>query len=119
MPAVPKALEKLRAIIGKPIVINSGYRCPKHPVEVAKAQPDKGPHPKGEAADISVDGMSARQLYEAAQKVPEFQGFGVDDAQNYLHVDIRKTPAKWCYLSGHTIPWHESPHPAIPGSVDV
>ncbi len=117
--AVPEALEKLRTIVGKPIHINSGYRCTLHPVEAAKAHPGEGPHPKGEAADITVKGMTARELYSKAQEVPEFQGFGVDDQNDYLHVDIRKTPAKWCYSGGHTVPWHENPNPVIPGAVNV
>lgn len=103
--AVPQALEKLRDIVGKPIVVNSGYRCPQHPVEAAKSEP--GMHSKGKAADVHVVGMTARQLYAEAVKIPEFHGFGVDDEGGYIHVDIRETPARWCYSGGHTTKWHE------------
>lgn len=36
-------------------------------------------HLLGQAADIQVSGMSARELYAAAKMIPQFRGFGVDD----------------------------------------
>lgn len=101
------ALEKLRQLIGRPVIVSSGYRCAKHSVEAAKAQP--GLHRDGLAADIYVVGMTARELYQYVRQVPEFRGIGVDDEQGYVHVDIRSTPpAKWCYAAGQTIPWKET-----------
>lgn len=105
--AVAQGLEKLRARIGKPIIIHSGYRCAQHPVEAAKKEP--GAHTEGIAADISVHGMTARELYAEAVKIAGFHGFGVDDENNYVHVDLREVPARWCYSGGHTTQWRESP----------
>lgn len=101
-----EALEKLRALIGKPIHINSGYRCPKHPMEARKKVPGK--HSEGIAADIRVSGFTPRRLYEIAQQVPEFRGFGVDDGGGYLHVDLREVPARWCYRNGFDVAWFDA-----------
>lgn len=45
-----EVLEPARRRLGKPIVINSGYRCPKHNAEVGGVANSQ--HMKGEAADI-------------------------------------------------------------------
>ena len=101
------ALDKLREMIGQPVHINSGYRCAKHPVEAAKTKP--GFHAQGIAADIHVSGWSARQLYDAARRMPEFGGLGVSDYHRYLHVDLRKEPARWCYSrAGWPVKWKEA-----------
>ena len=47
---VENVLDPLRERYGKPIVVNSGYRCPKHNKEVGGATNSQ--HIKGEAADI-------------------------------------------------------------------
>ena len=45
-------LDPLRERFGKPIVVNSGYRCPTHNREVGGVGTSQ--HLRGEAADISV-----------------------------------------------------------------
>lgn len=47
---VENVLDPLRERYGRPIVVNSGYRCPKHNKEVGGATNSQ--HMKGEAADI-------------------------------------------------------------------
>lgn len=101
---LPHALEELREATG-PITITSGYRCPQHRVERGKVRP--GMHTRGIAADIRVKGMTARELYEIVKLFPRFRGVGVDDEQNYVHVDLRETPARWCYSAGRDVPWFE------------
>lgn len=49
---VQNVLDPLRERYGKPIIVNSGYRCPKHNREVGGATNSQ--HLKGEAADIRV-----------------------------------------------------------------
>lgn len=44
------ALYLTRLSVGRPFVITSGYRCPRHPKEVVKDKP--GDHADGRAADI-------------------------------------------------------------------
>ena len=47
---VENVLDPAREAYGKPIKVNSGYRCPKHNAEVGGAKQSQ--HVKGEAADI-------------------------------------------------------------------
>ena len=96
------ALEALRAAIGKPINVNSAYRCMRHNAEVGGAP--NSLHPRGMAADVWVKGMTPMELYEAARKVPAFGGFGV--AGTFLHLDVRTTVARWMYgPDGKQRPW--------------
>ena len=48
-------LDPVREKLGKPIVVNSGYRCPKHNKEVGGVKNSQ--HLKGEAADIAPAGF--------------------------------------------------------------
>jgi zinc D-Ala-D-Ala carboxypeptidase len=56
-------LEPLRALIGRPIMLTSGFRCLQ--VNRLVGSSDLGQHPKGQAADIN-DGHSR---YELAQTI--------------------------------------------------
>jgi hypothetical protein len=47
---VENVLDPLRERYGKPIIVNSGYRCPKHNAAVGGASGSQ--HMRGEAADI-------------------------------------------------------------------
>ena len=83
------ALEVLRRILGKPIIINSGYRCPKHNAKIGGVTNSQ--HVLGTAADIRVPGMTPQEVYMVAKYL--FDGLGVYD--NFLHVDVRGTKARW------------------------
>lgn len=48
---VENVLDPLREKYGKPIKVNSGYRCPKHNLAVGGATQSQ--HMKGEAADVA------------------------------------------------------------------
>ena len=87
-------LDELRALCGFPFVVNSGYRCPRHPEEAKKDTP--GTHNGGIAADIRVsNGSQRRQLVDAALEMG-FNGIGV--AKTFVHVDDRQTdPVMWTY----------------------
>ena len=52
---VENVLDPLREKYGKPIKVNSGYRCPKHNLAVGGATQSQ--HMKGEAADIAPAGL--------------------------------------------------------------
>jgi len=77
-------LEVLRRILGKPIIINSAYRCPKHNKAVGGV--DNSQHVSGMAADIRVIGMTPDEVHRVAKWF--FVGLGLYD--NFLHIDIRK-----------------------------
>lgn len=89
-------LQALRSAYGKPMIITSGYRCPKHPVEAAKVMP--GMHSTGLAADIGVSGAEAVQVLRLAFDAG-FRGVGVQQKGNgrFIHVDLRETPTVWSY----------------------
>lgn len=89
-------LQALRSAYGKPMIITSGYRCAKHPVEAAKVMP--GMHSTGLAADIGVSGSEAVQVLRLAFDAG-FRGVGVQQKGNgrFLHVDLRENPTVWSY----------------------
>jgi uncharacterized protein YcbK (DUF882 family) len=79
-----RRLQALRTAIGKPIVINSGYRNATHNKAVGGSP--NSYHLRGMAADIRVAGMTPKALAEAARKA----GFkSVIVYSTYIHVDVR------------------------------
>lgn len=99
------ALEALRSIIGKPITVNDAYRCVEHNLAVGGVRNSQ--HVLGNAADISVKGMTPAQIEVAARRVPLIRGIGRDDYHQYLHIDVRANPAQWCYgVDGWQIPYY-------------
>lgn len=88
-------LEKLRTMLGdKPINIISGYRCPKHSVDVGGSATDA--HTKGIAADINVKGLTSWDIAEKAEQCG-FTGIGIISDTN-CHVDIRNSSN---YVNSH------------------
>jgi uncharacterized protein YcbK (DUF882 family) len=54
-------LQVLRDFVGKPITINSGYRSPSYNKKIGGAS--RSQHLLGTAADIRIDGISAREVH--------------------------------------------------------
>jgi uncharacterized protein YcbK (DUF882 family) len=98
-----RGLERLRDALGKPIVILSGCRCARH--NMAEGGARRSQHVLGRAADIRVPGMGAGEVYAAAAGISELHGFGVDDARNFVHVDVREIGTRWCYRNGREVAW--------------
>ena len=88
-------LDSLRKEYGFPIIINSSYRSPEHPIEAAKKVP--GTHAQGIAADILV--KNANQRYCIVEKATELGFKGVGVHKSFVHVDIRdvENPVLWLY----------------------
>lgn len=88
-------LDELREILGFPIHINSGYRCPEHNKTVGGVEDSA--HTKGLAADLKID--SSEKRYKALQEILRmFYRVGV--AKAYLHVDEDYTKTQevlWVY----------------------
>ncbi len=83
-------LEALRSIFGKPIHINSGYRCAKHNRQVGGATLSQ--HRYGRAADIVVVAdIPISRVYDAADRI--FAGVG--KYSSFTHVDVRSWQARW------------------------
>lgn len=102
-----KVLEQLRSKVGLPLIITSGYRCPKHPLEINKKA--TGQHTLGTAVDIRIpDGISKKAFLIIILTIKEIKGVGVPIDQNYIHIDIRNTPARWGYKNKKQIPYSEA-----------
>lgn len=65
---VENVLDPLREKYGKPIQVNSGYRCPKHNLAVGGATQSQ--HMNGEAADIApAELVSGSKIQEELEKM--------------------------------------------------
>ena len=97
--ALVDALEMFRALAGKPVIVNSAYRCAQYNSQVGGAA--KSQHVEGLAADIRVMGMTAVQLEALALRIVTIRGIGRADHGQYIHIDLRPAPtlARWCYGS--------------------
>lgn len=89
-PRLLAALERLRAIRGKPIVIVSGYRCPPHNDAVNGARNSQ--HMYASAVDIHAGVCTVEDAERAG-----FIGVGTKDGVP-VHLDVRDGPAaSWHY----------------------
>lgn len=89
-------LEVLRAHIGKPIKITSGYRSPGHNARIGGAK--NSMHLKGLAADIQVNGMAPKVLFNQIElliKYGKIKEGGLGLYKSWVHYDIRGTKARW------------------------
>lgn len=94
-PAFLDALEALRALALRPLIINSGHRCTVRNMLVHGAP--KSRHRKL-AVDISLDRHARQHLYRCAKKV----GFtGIGRGRTFIHLDRRALPAEWTYPGAH------------------
>lgn len=99
------ALEKIRALTGQSLKINSGYRTEEYNKSIYKKmgkRPTDSMHSKGIAADIVLSGMTAKQLHAAILKLisqKEIPNGGVGLYNTFVHYDIRSIfdmpPARW------------------------
>lgn len=82
-------LEAIRRLVGKPIVITSGYRCPAINQKVGGAP--NSYHTKGMAADILLNRSEQKKA-----KLAAWQG-GYGQAKDWCHLDVRPYVARWQY----------------------
>lgn len=90
-------------MIGKPIQINSGYRCPAGNQKVGGAGGSR--HLAGEAADITwanaaVDLASQDFIDKLRALHHTHRLYGLGIAKTWIHVDVdpsRKTLTSWSY----------------------
>lgn len=76
-------LEHVRDVVGKPLRVHSGYRCPEHNIKVG-GHPSSS-HCMGLAADISIDDLD--KLYNAC--TDEFDNIGDGRNKGFIHIDTR------------------------------
>jgi len=117
VPLLVEALQELRDVLGTPIHINSGYRCPAHNKAVGGAKHSM--HLGGLAADCVFPGHKLFDVYLEAVRIEAFRSGGVgiyppwsdDDGKshgNFMHLDVRKRPARWGRYHGKYIPFDEA-----------
>ena len=88
-------LQKIRDHFGKPVTITSGYRCETHNKSVNGATSSR--HAKGQAADISVQGVKPAEVAKYAESIG-ILGIGLyetDKDGHFVHIDTRTTKAFW------------------------
>ncbi len=94
-----ETLEVMRARLGRPISIISGYRCAARNKRVGGAPNSR--HLWGDAVDLQVSGMTGlelRALWEQAISAGDIPDGGLGtyaDRPATLHYDQRKVKARW------------------------
>ena len=79
-------LDILRNKLGKPIIVTSGYRTPWWNEKCNGAKYSY--HMRGMAADIRVDGMSAKELAKELDKIVPNE-CGIIVYNGWVHFDVR------------------------------
>ena len=96
VPLLYNGVQELRALVGVPLTINSGFRCNKHNAATRDASKFSR-HTTGEAADILCPShLDVDHFAMCAEKIHAFRRGGIGRYDNRIHVDVRKTgPARW------------------------
>lgn len=96
-------LQKVRTIFGKPLIVNSGFRCPDYNARISTTGRD-GPHTTGKAADLRVVRRDAHRFAQIAFN-EEVSGIGFKQHgpwdRRFIHVDLlpggNSRPTVWTY----------------------
>ncbi|MBX7225027.1 MAG: glycoside hydrolase family protein [Chitinophagales bacterium] len=89
-------LEVLRAEVGKPIKIVSGYRSPEHNSSVGGVSQSR--HMCGQAADIRINDMTPAEVHRTIESListGKMRQGGLGLYNSFVHYDIRGTRARW------------------------
>lgn len=92
---VDKILDEARERFGKPIKVNSGYRCKELNVMVGGSVTSQ--HMTGEAADITAKNKKQNKvLFEIIKQIGGYDQLiwekGTDEFPQWIHVSIGKNP---------------------------
>lgn len=79
-----KALDYMRKRFGKPIIVNSGIRCPDH--NEREGGVPSSSHLKGKAADVRVD--NDRDRFQMIKFALEYGVPRIGVGYGYLHLDV-------------------------------
>ena len=96
------ALEQLRSLAGREILVRDGYRCHAYNQEVGGVTDSE--HTRGLAADVDIPGLSLQQMYELALQIPILAegGIGVYDG-GFLHLEVGQYGARWARVRGQYV----------------
>ena len=91
-PTDPELLDVLNGVRERfgPVIINSGYRCPRANSEVGGAKDSY--HMKSMAADIRVPGASTQEVYDYLNGLYPNR-YGIAAYHSFNHVDVRRGSA--------------------------
>ena len=88
-------LQKIRDHFGKKVTITSAYRCPSYNKSIGGATGSY--HAKGQAADITVDGITPKEVAKYAESIG-IKGIGLYETDKdgyFVHIDTRTTKSFW------------------------
>ena len=89
-------LQFLRDYTGRPIRINSAYRCESHNKAIGGSEFSQ--HILGKAADITIQSLNPAEVFALIEDLIDMgemlQG-GLGRYSTFTHYDIRKTRARW------------------------
>jgi hypothetical protein len=89
-------LELLREAAGGRVNIIQGYVCPDAADKSGTLK--RNFHIMGLAADITINGKTAVEVFSLAEKIDEFKGIGLNITKNYVHIDTRKEEERDCWV---------------------
>jgi uncharacterized protein YcbK (DUF882 family) len=89
---VAALLEEVRALLNKPILINSGFRSKA--VNDAVGSRDTSQHRIGCAADIRVPGMTPKQVVEACIKANIGYDQIIEEFGSWTHISVPDSPTR-------------------------
>ena len=88
-PQLVRTLKAIERHYGRPVVVTSGYRSPKHNRRVGGASGSR--HTSCEAADVQIEGVSKWQLAKYLRSMPGRGGVGTYCHTESVHIDIGNT----------------------------
>ena len=91
-------LQILRDYVGRPVRINSAYRCVQHNDNVGGSKTSQ--HIYGKAADITIQSLKPIEVFAIIEDLIDMGhmlqgGLGLYEKKGFVHYDIRKTKARW------------------------
>lgn len=96
---VATELQKVRDILGKPIIVTSGYRSPAYNKKIGGAT--NSMHLYGKAADCHCNGVHLHEFLTYLVRYTNFNGFGIGNPAkrggNLIHCDTRDKFTVWVY----------------------
>ena len=93
-PKLVDLLDRIRKSFDKPITVVSGRRCKTYNTKVGGAENSQ--HIRGNAADIKVKGVKAREVQEYLMKHFDLECRGLGRYNSFTHIDVRDGKiARW------------------------
>lgn len=96
-------LTEIREHYGKPLIINSGYRCATHNKKVGGSPNSQ--HTKGSAVDFIIKGVKTLEVWDYVLEKYGNRPLGLaikrnkdDEFRGFIHIDTRGKIARWEYV---------------------